>query len=268
MVGWRRKKLFLLAMIVAIVSPSLYFGLKRFYYVWQSKQFVLISPRRVLYRFYNINSSQSSQDIISFLQPKFLHLNPLSFDNKKLLKDLSQQFPFIEKFTGVLTADRDFIVSVHAYEFTCTINNDYFLTPKAVLVDKKIVFGDNTVLLPNIVVDQQNMVGRNKKMLTQFIKKITSDVWKRFSIIYHTPWQIELLPLASVLPCKLICTRKLFACENIGVLDSICADFLQKIRNSKAFPKRENLFVCLDMRFDRKIIVKFYSMKKRGGLKS
>jgi len=266
MTKWWGKKYILFVLAAAIVAPSLYLGVQHVWQALKNKQLINIVPQRILYRFYNIQVTDICDQLISFLQPKLLNINPLSFNQEQIIRDVRAQFPFILQFSCVFTPERDLIVSLHGASFACTINNDFLLTDDERLLDKSVVLKAEKSALPNMTVAKQWLTAKGKKMLKNFISTVPANIWNHYALTFNNPWNIELLPLQSPWPCKILCDEQtLLDNQKMCSVNNVFADFLEKIQNNKSLPRKERLFFCFDTRFGKKIIVKFYSLKKREG---
>lgn len=207
-----------------------------------------------------------SQDISSCIADYTKQHTLFSFNTKELYTLLKARCKLIKDFDCHIRVPKSVDVQVTGVQPYCVINNTYILGDKRRLFSCESFADVDRAALPQVTVNPRLCAQKLPENVFEFLHKIPSSRWQQFSITYHSPSYIELVPKVAKCLCTMIVDEKTFFDEakfkEIGnAFDDMVKRGILLQKTLTAHDPR----VTFDLRFDRRVVVRCKDgFNKRG----
>lgn len=204
--------------------------------------------------------------LVSFVRAHMSNVNYLFFDAQNFYSSLKDQFDCVTKVTISKRLPLGFCVKINGVRPVMLLNNDYVLAAdRGVYSRQNFISWHGLEQLPNVIVPNLYAGMKVTPWAYDALQKLATDYSKDYVCLYKNPSYIRLEPRLSQRYVAVVLRDVML--ENNGALrrlNELVDDALHRGFCSQNMLEKKRRSVELDMRFERRIIMKFIDHGKRG----
>jgi hypothetical protein len=261
------KRTLVFIILVGVGLPVIIVAAKNLFSFSANQVNVFFSPEECSVTLKTFYSALLAQDIKNYIALRTTKQSLLKLNPSQLLAELQDTFPVVKKASYRFVPPKMIAFQLEGTEPLCIVNNRHVLGNQASLLNCDNFDEETLVNLPKITIQEdliEDLIA--PKQLRRFLNTLTPYHWDNFTISYHNPWHIELIPKKAICHAKIIASEQsIFDTKKFAALAPIFKDLCcrkiitERVLNAKNYP------LVFDTRITQHIIVKCNYPAKRGG---
>lgn len=231
---------------------------------WVTKHFFACPWVNII--FVDCYSHHLKKSITEHINAHMKQANYLSYNHQELYKSLKERFDCIKKLTIKKEGPEKIALTVYGVKPVLQINNTLILGSDQLIYDKNnFVLWPGFKELPNIEAQQLKEGMKVTSSTYDAFVKMALNYTNRFHCSYTSPSEIRLTPILQERYKSIVTNEKELDNNTIiHNLDNVIEDALRRGACNPKMLEKKHCSVELDVRFNRRIIMKLIEHKRRG----